>query len=67
LYLDRITKPTEDRFYTMSYSENLHQRIVELGREIFELAEAARPRVWQAAWGAGWPTSFGGGERDDRK
>src|SRR3990172_2458460 len=34
----------------MSGSEQLHQRIVELGREIFELAQAARSRVWQSAW-----------------
>ncbi len=34
----------------MNHTEHLHQRIVELGREIFELAEAARPRVWQSAW-----------------
>ncbi len=34
----------------MRYSEKLHQRIVELGKEIFELAEAARARVWQSAW-----------------
>ncbi len=34
----------------MNQSEQFHQRIVELGREIFELADAARPRVWQSAW-----------------
>lgn len=34
----------------MNQSEQFHQRIVELGREIFELAQAARPRVWQSAW-----------------
>src|SRR3990172_4624854 len=34
----------------MSGSEQFQQRIVELGREIFELAQAARPRVWQSAW-----------------
>ena len=34
----------------MNRSEQIQQRIVELGREIFALAQAARPRVWQSAW-----------------
>jgi len=38
------------REWGMNQSEQFHQRIVELGREIFELAQGARPRVWQSAW-----------------
>ena len=34
----------------MSHRRQFNQRVGEIGREIFALADAARPRVWQKAW-----------------
>ena len=34
----------------MFHAEHFHQRVREIGREIFELADSARPRIWQEAW-----------------
>jgi len=35
---------------TMFHSERFNQRVLQIGREIFEQADAARPRFWQQAW-----------------
>ena len=34
----------------MNHSERTNQRVIEIGQEIFECADAARPRVWQESW-----------------
>ena len=34
----------------MAYSERFNQRVLEIGHEIFERADAARPGCWQKAW-----------------
>ncbi|MFQ5591338.1 MAG: proline dehydrogenase family protein [Phycisphaerae bacterium] len=34
----------------MAQNERLNQRALEIGREIFERAERARPKCWQKAW-----------------
>ncbi len=34
----------------MNHRERLNERVRELGREIFELAGAAQPRIWEQSW-----------------
>jgi RHH-type proline utilization regulon transcriptional repressor/proline dehydrogenase/delta 1-pyrroline-5-carboxylate dehydrogenase len=48
----------------MDHRERLNKRVRELGGEIFELADAARPRIWQRAWWLEQATRFL--DQDDR-
>jgi RHH-type proline utilization regulon transcriptional repressor/proline dehydrogenase/delta 1-pyrroline-5-carboxylate dehydrogenase len=48
----------------MPHTAQLNRRAYAIGQEIFELADAARPRVWQQAWWLEQMTQFV--DRDER-